>query len=410
MQKHKTDNKDHLLHIILLINNSNFMADFLILDDKKNENVDNDNNKKIVEKNTSLLERLDDYVVSMQTVKTKEKVIFYRLLSTMTNAWMTVVKSILVLEKQEKNPVFKTILWKFAEELKEWKNLSECLELYPASFAEAEIWIIKSWEKTGQLNNTLVDLANQIEKVESLSWKIKSAMMYPMFIILVVIGVITIMMTMIVPKLLEIFDDKTALPASTQALIAISDWFSSYWVIIAIIFIWLYMFLQFWKRTPDGRYIYDNFIMKVPVFWWITRKLILSKFSRIFSWLTSSWVSVVESLKITSTALGNEVYKQRLLLLSEDIASWIKMWESLEWDKLFPEMMVQMIQVWEQTAKLDQTILKIADFYDDEVDNTIGVLNKLLEPFIIVTLAVIVWFIAMAIMQPIMNLANTVAD
>ena len=386
------------------------MADFLILDEEQNTWNDNnvDNNKQ-VKQTGSLLDRLNDYVVGMQKVKTKEKVIFYRLLSTMTNAWMTVVKSILVLEAQEKNPVFKKILWKFWEELKEWKNLSECLELFPSSFTEAEMWIIKSWEKTWQLNTVLVDLADQIEKVESLNWKIKSAMMYPMFIIVVVIGVIAVMMTMIVPKLLDIFDDKSTLPASTQTLMAISDAFRSYWLIFVIIAVIIYIFVQIWKKTPDGKYIYDDMIMKIPVFWWITRKLILSKFARVFSGLTSSWVSVVESLKITSSAVWNEVYKQRLLLLSEDIASWIKMWESLDGDKLFPEMMIQMIQVWEQTAKLDQTILKIADFYDDEVDNTIGVLNKLLEPFIIVTLAIIVWFIAMAIMQPIMNLADTVS-
>ena len=386
------------------------MADFLILDEEQNTwNDNNVDNKKQVKESGSLLDKLNDYVVSMQKVKTKEKVIFYRLLSTMTNAWMTVVKSILVLESQEKNPVFKKILWKFWEELKEWKNLSECLELYPASFTEAEIWIIKSWEKTWQLNTVLVDLADQIEKVESLNWKIKSAMMYPMFIIVVVVGVIAVMMTMIVPKLLDIFDDKSTLPASTQTLMAISDAFKSYWLLFIIVAFAIYIFVQLWKKTPDGKYMYDELVMKVPVFWWITRKLILSKFARVFSGLTSSWVSVVESLKITSTAVWNEVYKQRLLLLSEDIASWIKMWESLDGDKLFPEMMIQMIQVWEQTAKLDQTILKIADFYDDEVDNTIGVLNKLLEPFIIVTLAIIVWFISMAIMQPIMNLADTVS-
>ena len=385
------------------------MADFLILDEEKEQVIDDNVNNKSSKKELSLLDKLNDYVVWMQTVKTKEKVIFYRLLSTMTNAWMTVVKSILVLETQEKNPVFKKILWRFGEELKEWKNLSECLELYPSSFTEAEMWIIKSWEKTWQLNNVLVDLADQIEKVESLNWKIKSAMMYPMFIIVVVIGVIAVMMTMIVPKLLDIFDDKSTLPASTQTLMAISDAFRAYWLLFIIIAVGIYVFVWFWRKTPDGKYRYDDFVMKVPVFWWITRKLILSKFARVFSGLTSSWVSVVESLKITSTAVWNEVYKQRLLLLSEDIASWIKMWESLDWDKLFPEMMIQMIQVWEQTAKLDQTILKIADFYDDEVDNTIWVLNKLLEPFIIVTLAVIVWFISMAIMQPIMNLADTVS-
>jgi type IV pilus assembly protein PilC len=165
-----------------------------------------------------------------------------------------------------------------------------------------------------------------------------------------------------------------------------------------------------WKKTPDGKYIFDNFLLKIPIFWWINRKLILSKFSRVFSWLLSSWVSVVESLKITSEAVWNEVYKQRILLLWEDVQQWIKIWESLDGDKLFPEMMVQMVQVWEQTAKLDTTIIKVAEFYDEQVDNTIRVLNKLLEPFIIVFLAVIVWFIALAVMQPIMNLADTISN
>jgi type IV pilus assembly protein PilC len=156
--------------------------------------------------------------------------------------------------------------------------------------------------------------------------------------------------------------------------------------------------------------MFDSIKMKVPVFGQINQKLVLSKFSRVFSWLVGSGVSIVESLKITSDAVGNEVYKQRIILLSEDIAWGIKMWESLDWDKLFPDMMVQMIQVWEETAKLDTTILKVADFYDEQVDNTIWVINKLLEPFIIVTLAVVVWFIAIAIMQPIMNLADTVTQ
>ena len=387
------------------------MADFLILDEEKDSWNDNNVEKKADKQApVDFITKLNNLVASMQKVKTKEKVIFYRLLSTMTNAWMTLVKSILVLEKQEKNPVFKNILWSFVIDLKEWKNLSECLALYPSSFSEAEIWIIQSWEKTWQLNQILSDLAAQIEKVESLSWKIKSAMMYPMAIILVVIWVVAVMMTMVVPKLLEIFDDKTALPPTTKTLIAISDAFVNYWFVLILIGVVFYVIVSIWKKTPDWKYIYDNIMLNVPIFGWITRKLILSKFSRIFSWLTWSWVSVVEALRITSTAVWNEVYKQRLLLLSEDISVWIKMRESLDGDKLFPEMMVQMIQVWEQTAKLDQTILKVADFYDEEVDNTIGVLNKLLEPFIIVTLAVIVWFIAIAIMQPIMGLSETISN
>ncbi len=387
------------------------MADFLILDDdKKSESDNNVQNTNDTNKQWTFIDKINDFVISLQKVKVSEKVIFYRLLSTMTNAWMWIMKSVSIMEKQEKNPVFKKIMWRFCEELKEWKNLSDCMLLYPVNFSNAEVWIIKSWEKTWQLNRALWDLADQVEKVESISWKIKSAMMYPMFIIVVVIGVVAVMMIMVVPKLLEIFDTKEDLPWSTKALIVMSDIFVNYWLLMIIFVFVLYVLVYAWRKTPNGLYIFDDLKLKIPIFWGINRKLILSKFSRVFAWLVWSWVSIVESLRITSDAVWNEVYKQRILLLSEDIAWGIKMWESLDWDKLFPDMMVQMIQVWEQTAKLDQVILKVADFYDEQVDNTIWVLNKLLEPFILVTLAIIVWFIAVAIMQPIMNLADTVSQ
>lgn len=387
------------------------MADFLILDDDKKSESDNIvSNTNLDQKQATFIDKINNLLISFQKVKTSEKVIFYRLLSTMTNAWMWIMKSVSIMEKQEKNPVFKKIMWRFCEELKEWKSLSDCMLLYPNNFDEAEIWIIRSWEKTWQLNKALSDLAEQVEKVEAISWKIKGAMMYPMFIIVVVIWVVAVMMVMVVPKLLEIFDNKDDLPVSTKTLIYISDFLVNYWIFMLIVIIFLYISLQVWKKTPLWIYMYDDFKLKIPVFWQINKKLILSKFSRVFAWLIGSWVSIVESLRITSDAVWNEVYKQRILLLSEDISSGIKMWESLDWDKLFPDMMVQMIQVWEQTAKLDHIILKVADFYDDQVDNTIWVLNKLLEPFILVTLAVVVWFIAVSIMQPIMWLADTISN
>jgi type II secretory pathway component PulF len=189
-----------------------------------------------------------------------------------------------------------------------------------------------------------------------------------------------------------------------------SNFFVGYWWLMALFIFLAVSWFIFWKGTEDWRYIFDNFKMKIPIFWEIIQKTVLSKFSRIFSGLIGSWVSIVESLKITAEAVGNEAYKQRILLLSQDVAGGIKIWESIDWDKLFPDMMVQMIQVWEQTAKLDQTIAKVADFYDEQVNNIIWALNKLLEPFILVTLAVVVWFVALAIMQPIMNLADTVSN
>ena len=358
---------------------------------------------------TKSLSKIDSILLSIQSIKLKEKLVFYRLLSTMVNAWMGLLKSVSVLEKQEKRPLMKHILWRFMIELKSWKNLSDCLELFPSSFAEAEIWIIKSWEKTWKLNTVLVDLADQVEKVASMNWKLKSAMMYPAFIMLVVLIVVFVMMTVVVPKLLEIFPDKDNLPASTKALMSVSDFFTNNWIFMIVGFIAFIFAVKIWKKTPSWKYLFDSLLFRVPILWGVTQKIILSKFSRVFSWLISSWVSIVESLNITSEAVWNEVYRQRLILLSEDVKWGIKIWESIDWDALFPDMMVQMIQVWEETAKLDQTIVKIAEFYDEQVDNTISMLNKLLEPFIIVFLAVVVGFIALAIMQPIMELADSVS-
>jgi len=391
------------------------MSDLIILDEEKKQEwraIDDQIQKVSFLKrdNSSFIEKLNKFFLKFQHLKIKDKIIFYRLLSTMLNAWMPLLKWVGVLEKQEKNPVFKNILETFLVELREWKTLSECMDLYPGSFSEAETGVVKSWEKTWKLNDVLTNLANQIEKVASISGKLKSALMYPAMIMVVVVWVISVMMTMVVPKLLDIFDDKSHLPASTQTLIFISDTFRNYWYLMAIFWIILVVWLNFWKKTPTGKYNFDKFLIHIPIFWVIMRKVILSKFSRVFAGLIASWVSIVESLKIVADAVWNEVYRQRILLLAEDVKQWIKIWESLEWDKLFPDIMVQMVQVWEQAAKLDQTIIKVADFYDEQVDNTVASINKLLEPFIIVFLAVVVWFIAVAIMQPIMNLADTVSE
>ncbi|MDD4151655.1 MAG: type II secretion system F family protein, partial [Candidatus Gracilibacteria bacterium] len=345
-----------------------------------------------------------------QKIKTSEKVVIYRLLSTMVDAGISLLKAVAILEKQDKNPVVKNVLSKFQEELKSGKSLSMCMSMFPASFGDSEIGMIESGEKTGKLNKSLVTLAEQVEKIETINNKLKSALMYPAMIIVVVIGVIFVMMTMVVPKLLEIFEDKSKLPASTQILMGISNAFTSYWWLIIIVTIMSLVTLFFWKQTPNGKYKWDLFMLKLPIFGDIIVKMILSKFARTLSGLLSSGISIVEALRITSEAVGNEVYKQRVMLIREDIRQGLKIYESMEGDKLFPDMMVQMIQVGEQTAKLDTIIIKIADFYDEQVDNKVAVINKLLEPIIIVTLAIIVGFIAVAIMQPIMNLADTVSN
>ncbi len=386
------------------------MSDILIIDNEvSNSNIKDEHNASIKKKN--LMDRIDDYLMAQQKLSVKDKVMFFRLLSTMINAWVSLTKWIAILEKQEKKKtLLKSILNSFLEDLKTGKWLSLCMEKYSSSFTNAELWMIESWEKTWKLNWALSDLADQTEKLASISWKLKSALMYPAMIIIVVIWVIAILMTLVVPKLLEIFEWWDNLPASTKLLMWISDVFVNYWWLMAILIAGTILFISIWKKTPEWLYKYDQLMLKLPIFWELMKKMILSKFARVLSWMLKSWVSIVEALRITSEAVWNEVYRQRLLLLRDDIKKWMKMYEWLENDPLFPDMVVSMIQIWEQTAKVDEVIIKLADFYDEEVDNVIWVINKLLEPIIIVTLAVIVWFIAVAIMQPIMNLADQVSS
>jgi type IV pilus assembly protein PilC len=297
----------------------------------------------------------------------------------------------------------------FLINLREWKNLSECLENYPLSFWESEIGMVKSWEKTWKLNEVLISIADQVEKISSIITKLKWALIYPAIIIIVVIWVIIVMMIYVVPKLLEIFENKDALPTSTKILINISDFLINYWWTLAIALVFGYIVFSFWIQTEEWRFFIDKIKLNIPKFWLIYKKYILSKFARIFSNLIASWVSVVESLRIVSSSLNNEIYRQRILLLMEDVKSWIKIRESIDSDPLFPDMMVQMIQVWEQTATLDKTIVKVADFYDEQFNVTISAINKLIEPLIIVFLAVSVGFIAISIMQPIMGLADQIS-
>lgn len=356
------------------------------------------------------MDAFDAWLISKQRIKLQHKVIFFRLLATMVGAGLSIMKAIGILEKQEKNVLLQRAYGNIIAGIKSGKSLSQTLREYGENFSDAECSIIESGEKTGKLNLALVQLAEQVEKVSSISKKLKGALMYPAAIVVVMIGSIMVLMTMVVPKIVEIFGDPEKLPPLTKALIATSGFFVNYWWAIIIFFIGFFIAISFWRQTESGKYRFDRIMLHLPIMGKVMQKVILSKFSRVLSNLLSSGISIVESLRIVSDVVGNEVYRQRILLLREDIKRGIKIGESLEDDRLFPEMLVQMIKVGEETAKLDTIILKIADFYDEEVDTTINSINKLLEPVIIVSMAVVVGFIAVGIMQPIMNLADVVSE
>jgi type IV pilus assembly protein PilC len=353
---------------------------------------------------------INDVLIANQKVKLKDKVTFYRLLATMVNAGLTVLQSMKVLHDEQKNAVMKKVQESMIRDIQSGHSLSSTLKLFPKSFSDSEIAMIESGEKTGKLNVALLQLATQIEKLSSLSKKLVGALIYPALIIVVMIGVVFVLMWQVVPKLIGIFTDFGGLPPATQMLVNMSEFVQNFWYLFFIIPFMVMSAITAWRKTEHGLYITDSILLKIPGVGRLLEKIIISRFSRLLASLMSSGVSIVEALRIISGALGNEVYRQRVLLLREDVTRGVTMGASLEDDPLFPDMVTQMIKVGEETAKIDQIIIKVADFYDEEVDGAVSAINKIIEPVIIVTMAIFVGFIAYAIMSPIMQLSDVISQ
>lgn len=341
------------------------------------------------------------------SINLRQKVIFFRIMATMVNASLTVLKSLNALKKQEKDQKMIDFYTFMIEKIQGWLTMHESLAAYYGCFSDAEISLIEAGERTGKLNLALLQIADQTEKVDSITRKIKGAMTYPILLIVWMAACVTILMVKVIPTLTSFFGERENLPDATKLILDTSDFFKEQWFTITL-FLWIgYVVLWIWKKTKNGKYKWDGFMLHAPVFGPLLRKVVLSRFARVFSNLIWSGVSVIEAIRIVASAVGNEVYHQRLLLLRQDVKNGQKMAESLEDDPLFPDLLISMLRVGEETAQIGETVIKIADFYDEEVDIAIGGIQKMIEPIILAVMAVVIGFIAVGIFQPIMNLAGT---
>lgn len=376
-------------------------SDIVILDVQEGQEV---------EKQESYLSYAKNLLFKWGSINLRQKVIFFRIMATMVNASLTVLKSLNALKKQEKDPGMKKFYTFMIDRVQWGRTMHEALADYYGCFWDAEISIIEAGERTGKLNQALIQIAEQTEKVDSITRKIKWAMTYPVLLIVGMFICVTVLMVKVIPVLTGFFWDKDKLPSATRLIVNTSEFFQEKWYYMVGWLIIAYLVFNVWKKTKSGKYIWAGMVLRIPVFGPLLRKVILSRFARIFSNLIGSGVSVIEAIRIVSSAVGNEVYHQRLLLLRNDVKNGMKMAESLEDDALFPDLLVSMLRVGEETAQVGETIIKIADFYDEEVDIAIGSVQKMIEPMILAVMAVVIWFIAVGIFQPIMNLAGTLSS
>jgi type IV pilus assembly protein PilC len=352
--------------------------------------------------------KINAFFIEHSKIKVRDKATFYRLLAVMMNAGLPLIKSLTTLGvQQEKTPKLSKILFQMAKGIEGGKSLSDVMSQYGDVFDEAQIGVVKAGEASGQLNKALRSLAEEIEKSASIQGKIKGALIYPLVIMTLLVGVIFLMMIMVVPQMSQLFTQSGAdLPLPTKILIAVSDFCINYWPAIAIGVPILVVSLGAAKKTRTGKYLWDSMKLKLPIFGPVIQKGVISKFARSFSNMMGSGVPIIKSIEIVAFAVGNEVYKRRLLLTAEDMKRGIPMAENMSESTLFPKMLVNMIEVGEQTAQLETVVLKVAEFYDEEIENVVSGLTKLMEPLILVVIGVSVGGIVAAIFLPIIQLTG----
>jgi type IV pilus assembly protein PilC len=352
--------------------------------------------------------KANQFLIEHSSISIRDKAVFFRLLSTMLNAGLPLIRSLRTLGFQsEKSPKLARLLFEMAGGIEGGKSLSQVMTEYPDVFSDAQIGVIRSGEASGQLNKVLRSLAEELEKTASINSKIKGALIYPVVILSLLVVAIFLMMILVVPQLTTLFTETgNKLPVPTRVLIGLSDFSVKYWPFMLLAIFMMIMGFSYYRKTRTGRYMLDYLKLKLPIFGVVIQKGVLSKFSRGFANLMGSGVPITRSIEIIAHAVGNEVYKRRLILTAEDMKKGIPMAENLSESPLFPKMLVNMIEVGEQTAQLENVMLKVASFYDEEVDTVVASLSKIMEPLILVVIGVTVGGLVAAIMLPIMQLTN----
>lgn len=344
-------------------------------------------------------------------VKPKDVVIFTRQLTTMIEAGMPLVQILDILGTQTDNKAFGKQVLEVKESVESGATLSDALRQFPKTFDELYTNMVQAGEVGGILDTILARLSIYMEKMISLRRKIKGAMIYPATIISVAVIVTMILLVFVIPVFAELFSSfGQALPLPTQIVINISNFTVAYLhVIVGSVVITAIVIRQTYQ-TEKGRFFLDKMMLKMPILGELLRKASIARFSRTLGTLVSSGVPILDSLTITAKTAGNKVVEKAGFMVRESISQGRTMAEPLTQSGVFPPMVCQMIGAGEMTGAIDQMLQKIADFYEEEVDNAVANLTALMEPLVIVVLGVVIGGLVIAMYLPIFQLGSLLSS
>jgi len=346
-------------------------------------------------------------------VKSKTLTTFTRQLATLVDAGLPLLRGLRVLEKQERNPTLKNILGDLALSIEGGSTFSEGLAQHPKVFNRLFVNMVKAGELGGVLEVVLTRLSEFMEKAQKIKGKVIAAMFYPCAVLVVATAILMILMIKVIPSFKAVFEgmlEGAQLPAFTRLVLGISSMVKdNILMTLGIVAVFIIIFTLF-KHTKFGRHAWDKFKLKVPVIGPVVSKVSISRFTRTLGTLISSGVPILQALTIVKETAGNVIVANAVNSVHESVKEGETITAPLEASGIFPPMVISMVDVGEQTGALPEMLLKIADNYDDEVDNAVAAMTSLLEPIMIVFLAVIVGSIVIAMFMPLIDLMNRVGD
>ena len=344
-----------------------------------------------------------------ESIKSRDIVIFTRQLATMIDAGLPIVQCLDVLATQSPNKKLRGVVRQLKEEVEAGSTFTDALRKHPKLFDDLFVNMVAAGDVGGILDNILHRLAGYMEKAMKLKSKIKGAMIYPATIVTVAVGVTAVLLIFVIPVFAELFSSfGQALPAPTQFVINLSNFTIAYFKYIALVVIAAVVVCRQFYKTEAGRLTFDEIFLQLPVFGDLIRKSAVARFTRTLSTLVSSGVPILDALAITARTAGNKVVERAVLQTRVSISEGRTIAEPLTQSKVFPPMVCQMIAVGETTGALDAMLQKIADFYEEEVDNAVANLTALMEPLVILFLGVVIGGLVISMYLPIFKLGSVI--
>jgi type IV pilus assembly protein PilC len=342
-------------------------------------------------------------------VSGSDVVFFTRQLSSMLSSGLTIIQALNILKSQVQNERMMEVINTIIAQVQDGKTFSSAIEKFPKVFSPIYIALIRTAESSGLMDKIFLGLAENLEKQEKLKKTIQGALLYPIIVVAMMILVVIILMVVVIPQLKTLYvGSNISLPLPTQVIVSTANFFVNFWYILATLGFAGYFYFRNWYSKPSGRKTVDKYILKVPVLGKLLLQSMMSQFTRTLGLLVSSGSLVVDSLLKSSEVVDNVIIKDAVVLVAKRVEKGISMGEAMEVSYLFPPMVVEMVKIGEQTGKVDDSLLRTADYYEREVEESVKILTTLLEPIIMIMLAVGVGFLIIAVITPLYNLITSI--